>query len=84
MLKHSVSPFRQLMVKGILSGAVMQTVSKEMFTGRSGREMVNKSLAQVDNNPQPPVQPACICFKSSRLWASRSRTRFCSARASAE
>jgi ABC-2 type transport system permease protein len=40
------------MVKGILSGAVMQAVSKEMFTGKSGREMVNESLAQVENNPQ--------------------------------
>jgi len=40
------------MVKGILSGAVMQTVSKEMFTGKSGREMVNDSLAQVENNSQ--------------------------------
>ena len=40
------------MVKGILSGAVMQTVSKEMFTGRSGREMVNESLAQVESNPR--------------------------------
>ena len=44
------------MVKGILSGAVMQTVSKEMFTGRSGREMVNNSLAQVDRNPPLPVE----------------------------
>jgi ABC-2 type transport system permease protein len=40
------------MVKGILSGAVMQAVSKEMFTGKSGREMVNESLAQVENNPR--------------------------------
>ncbi len=40
------------MVKGILSGAVMQAVSKEMFTGRSGREMVNESLAQVESNPR--------------------------------
>jgi hypothetical protein len=31
-----------------------------------------------------PVQSACICFKSSRFWASSSRTRFCSATASAE
>jgi ABC-2 type transport system permease protein len=38
------------MVRGILSGAVMQTVSKEMFTGKSGREVVNESLAQVENN----------------------------------
>jgi ABC-2 type transport system permease protein len=40
------------MVRGILSGAVMQTVSKEMFTGKSGREMVNESLAQIENNPR--------------------------------
>jgi len=40
------------MVRGILSGAVMETVSKEMFTGKSGREMVNESLAQVENNPR--------------------------------
>ena len=40
------------MVRGILSGAVMQTVSKEMFTGVGGREMVNESLAQVENNPR--------------------------------
>jgi ABC-2 type transport system permease protein len=40
------------MVKGILSGAVMQTVSKEMFNGRSGRGMVDESLARVENNPQ--------------------------------
>jgi ABC-2 type transport system permease protein len=30
----------------------MQTVSKEMFTGKSGREMVNESLAEVENNPR--------------------------------
>jgi ABC-2 type transport system permease protein len=40
------------MVRGILTGAVMQTVSKEMFTGKSGREVVNESLAQVENNPR--------------------------------
>jgi len=40
------------MVRGILSGAVMQTVSKEMFTGKAGREMVNESLTQVENNPR--------------------------------
>jgi ABC-2 type transport system permease protein len=39
------------MVKGILSGAVMQAVSKEMFTGQSGQEM----LAQVTNNPEIPA-----------------------------
>src|SRR6202011_4764436 len=40
------------MVKGILSGAVMQTVSKEMFTGRAGRDMVNESLGKIKNNPR--------------------------------
>jgi ABC-2 type transport system permease protein len=43
------------MVKGILSGAVMQTISKEMFSGRSGRDLVTESLARVENNPN--IQP---------------------------
>jgi ABC-2 type transport system permease protein len=42
------------MVKGILSGAVMQSVSQEMFRGRSGREMVNQSLAELENADLPP------------------------------
>ena len=42
------------MVKGILNGAVMQSVSQEMFRGRSGREMVNQSLAQLENADLPP------------------------------
>ena len=42
------------MVKGILSGAVMQSVSQEMFRGRSGREMVNQSLAQLEHADLPP------------------------------
>src|SRR5208283_3325796 len=44
------------MVKGILSGAVMQAVSKEMFNGKSGRETVNEALAQVENSTQLPPQ----------------------------
>jgi len=44
------------MVRGILSGAVMQAVTKEMFTGREGREMVNESLAKVENNSQIPAE----------------------------
>jgi len=39
------------MLKGILSGAVMQTVSKEMFTGQSGRQVIDDSLARVENSP---------------------------------
>ena len=38
------------MVTGILAGDVMQAVSKEMFTGQSGREMVKNSLAQVEQS----------------------------------
>jgi len=41
------------MVQGILSGAVMQVVSKEIFSGHSGREMVNESLAQIENGNMP-------------------------------
>jgi ABC-2 type transport system permease protein len=44
------------MLKGILSGAVMQTVSKEMFSGRTGRETVNQTLAQVESSSQLPTQ----------------------------
>jgi ABC-2 type transport system permease protein len=43
------------MVKGILSGAVMQAVSKEMFTGQSGQQTVQQTLAQVTNNPEIPI-----------------------------
>ncbi len=40
------------MVQGIMTGAVMQAVSKEMFSGQSGREMVKESIAQLDANSQ--------------------------------
>jgi ABC-2 type transport system permease protein len=40
------------MVKGILSGAVMQAVSKEIFSGRTGRDVVNQTLSRVENDPQ--------------------------------
>ena len=45
------------MVKGILSGAVMQAVSKEMFSGQSGRDMMKNSVAQLEkNNTMPPAE----------------------------
>ena len=40
------------MVRGIMSGAVMQAVSKEMFSGQSGREIVKESLAQLEKNSE--------------------------------
>jgi ABC-2 type transport system permease protein len=43
------------MVKGILTGAVMQAVSKEMFTGRSGREIVDESMTRVENDARLPA-----------------------------
>ena len=39
------------MVAGILTGDVMQAVSKEMFTGQSGREIVRDSLAVLEGSP---------------------------------
>jgi ABC-2 type transport system permease protein len=44
------------MVAGILTGDVMQAVSKEMFTGQTGREMVKDSLAQVEQSQGLPPQ----------------------------
>jgi ABC-2 type transport system permease protein len=42
------------MVTGMLAGDVMQSVSKEMFTGQTGRAMVKDSLAQVQQIPGLP------------------------------
>jgi ABC-2 type transport system permease protein len=41
------------MVQGILTGHVMQVVSKEMFTGKSGREIVKEDLAQLERSGLP-------------------------------
>ena len=38
------------MVQGILAGHVMETVSKEMFTGPTGRESVRNSLTEVEKS----------------------------------
>lgn len=40
------------MISGILNGAVMEVVSKEMFTGQSGRETVKQQLANIENSKQ--------------------------------
>ena len=44
------------MVKGILNGAVMQSVSQEMFRGRTGRAMVNQLLAELEKNSDLPPE----------------------------
>ncbi len=41
------------MVTGILTGDVMQAVSKEMFTGSMGRQMAQESLARIEDSPLP-------------------------------
>jgi ABC-2 type transport system permease protein len=45
----------QGMVQGILTGAVMQSVSKEMFAGQTGRDLMKESLAQIENDNQMPA-----------------------------
>jgi ABC-2 type transport system permease protein len=42
------------MVEGILAGYVMETVSKEMFTGPTGRDALNRSLADLQKTDQLP------------------------------
>jgi ABC-2 type transport system permease protein len=42
------------MVAGMLAGDVMQAVSKEMFTGQTGREAVKNSLHQVEQSQGLP------------------------------
>src|SRR5262249_29290559 len=38
------------MVQGVLTGDVMQAVSKEMFGGQTGRDLVKESLAQIEQS----------------------------------
>jgi ABC-2 type transport system permease protein len=44
------------MVTGILAGDVMQSVSKEMFTGQTGREVAKDSLARVEQSQDLPAE----------------------------
>jgi ABC-2 type transport system permease protein len=44
------------MVAGILAGDVMQSVSKEMFTGQTGREVAKDSLARVEQSQDLPAE----------------------------
>ena len=59
------------MVSGILTGDVMQAVSKEMFTGQSGREMVKDSLALLEQSqflPAADKQPLEDLLRSVDRW----------------
>ena len=44
------------MVRGILTEHVMQAVSREMFTGSSGRKVVDDTLKDLDKTGMPPDQ----------------------------
>jgi ABC-2 type transport system permease protein len=59
------------MVTGILAGDVMQAVSKEMFTGQTGRQMVQDSLArlkQSSNLPEEDKKPLEDLLRSLDRW----------------
>jgi ABC-2 type transport system permease protein len=43
------------MVQGILTGNVMQVVSKEIFAGQSGRDLVKETLPQIDRSGLSPA-----------------------------
>jgi ABC-2 type transport system permease protein len=62
------------MVAGILTGDVMQAVSKEMFTGQSGREVVKDSLALLERSqdlPHADKQPLEDLLRSVDRWNRR-------------
>src|SRR5262249_7916144 len=44
------------MISGILNGAVMQVVSKEMFGGQTGRETVKQQLAHIESSERIPPE----------------------------
>jgi ABC-2 type transport system permease protein len=63
------------MVAGILAGDVMQAVSKEMFTGQTGREITQDSLAQVEQRrdmPEADKKPLEDLLRSVDRWNQRS------------
>ncbi len=63
------------MAEGILTGDVMQAVSKEMFTGQTGRAMVQNSLAQVEQSqglPPDDKQSLEDLLRSVDRWTQRS------------
>jgi ABC-2 type transport system permease protein len=44
------------MISGILNGAVMQVVSKDMFTGESGRQTVKQQLGNIESSEHIPPE----------------------------
>jgi len=61
----------QAMVAGILTGEVMQAVSKETFSGPTGRKMVDDSLKRLEGDSSlPPAQKQALIglLRSVRSW----------------
>jgi ABC-2 type transport system permease protein len=59
------------MVSGILAGDVMQAVSKEMFTGTTGRQVAQDSLARLKENqviPEAEKKPLEDLLRSVDQW----------------
>jgi ABC-2 type transport system permease protein len=61
------------MVTGMLTGDVMQAVSKEMFGGPLGRQMAQESLARVEESPLPDgdKKPLEDLLRSVDRWNAR-------------
>ncbi len=62
------------MVRGILTEHVMQSVSKEMFTGQAGRQMIDQSLQQLDRNTKmAPADRSALrdMLQSVQRWYGR-------------
>jgi ABC-2 type transport system permease protein len=43
------------MVQGILAGHAMESISREMFSGQTGRDALDRSLATIAQNPDVPA-----------------------------
>jgi len=59
----------QGMVAGILTGSVMQSVSKEMFSGQTGRNVLDNSIAQIEGSTS--ITPADKSTLSQLLRSAR-------------
>jgi ABC-2 type transport system permease protein len=66
------------MVAGILTGDVMEAVSKEMFSGQSGRAVLEDTLAQIEQSTEladADKKPLEDLLRSADRWNERSARR---------
>jgi len=62
------------MIQGTLTGAVMQGVSKEMFSGEMGRTQIKESLAQIKSDKNMPAadkKTLSDLLSSVQKWSER-------------